>query len=252
MTEKLGKGEGLGEILGLGVKAAAERIGRGAEKFAVHAGGQEVGMHDPKMVGFGGPGSPSAARYQMDATPGRHTQGFGPSGFRGHFVNSAGVCVFGFGFGATPESNARMMGMINGVTGWNWTMQDVLKAGERIANLRHAFNLREGLNPLKAFMHARLVGKPPQSSGPLAGVTADIEAQVYWNLGALDWDRVTTKPSKAKLLSLGLDDVAKDLWPDQPPGPPRSPESSNKAAAAAESSPPLNATATFGLGMGVG
>ncbi|OGO39735.1 MAG: hypothetical protein A2147_05580, partial [Chloroflexi bacterium RBG_16_57_8] len=196
MTEKLGKGEGLGEILGLGVKAAAERIGRGAEKFAVHAGGQEVGMHDPKMVGFGGPGSPSAARYQMDATPGRHTQGFGPSGFRGHFVNSAGVCVFGFGFGATPESNARMMGMINGVTGWNWTMQDVLKAGERIANLRHAFNLREGLNPLKAFMHARLVGKPPQSSGPLAGVTADIEAQVYWNLGALDWDRVTTKPSK--------------------------------------------------------
>ena len=31
--------------------------------------------------------------------------------------------------------------------------------------------------------------------------------------GALDWDRVTTKPSKAKLLSLGLDDIAKDLWP---------------------------------------
>ena len=44
-------------------------------------------------------------------------------------------------------------------------------------------------------------------------VTADIEAQVYWRLGALDWDRVTTKPSKAKLLSLGLDDVAKDLYP---------------------------------------
>jgi hypothetical protein len=44
-------------------------------------------------------------------------------------------------------------------------------------------------------------------------VTADIEAQVYWNLGALDWDRVTTKPSKKKLLELGLDDVAKELWP---------------------------------------
>jgi hypothetical protein len=47
----------------------------------------------------------------------------------------------------------------------------------------------------------------------LAGVTADFEAQDYWALGALDWDRVSTKPSKAKLLSLGLDDVAKDLWP---------------------------------------
>jgi hypothetical protein len=58
-----------------------------------------------------------------------------------------------------------------------------------------------------------LVGKPPQTTGPLAGVTADIEAQVNWGLGYLDWDRSTAKPSKAKLLSLGLDDVAKDLYP---------------------------------------
>ena len=48
----------------------------------------------------------------------------------------------------------------------------------------------------------------------LAGVTADIDAQVYWGMGYLDWDRFTTKPSKAKLLSLGgMDDVAKELWP---------------------------------------
>jgi hypothetical protein len=57
------------------------------------------------------------------------------------------------------------------------------------------------------------VGNPPQTTGPLANVTADIQAQDYWSLGALDWDRVTSKPSKAKLISLGLDDIAKDLWP---------------------------------------
>jgi hypothetical protein len=35
-------------------------------------------------------------------------------------------------------------------------------------------------------------------------------------LGALDWDRVSTKPSREKLNSLGLDDVAYDLWrPDE-------------------------------------
>jgi hypothetical protein len=55
--------------------------------------------------------------------------------------------------------------------------------------------------------------KPPQEKGPFAGVTADIEAQVYWNLGALDWDRVTTKPRRKKLLELGLDDVAEEFWP---------------------------------------
>jgi len=77
-----------------------------------------------------------------------------------------------------------------------------------------AINLREGINPQQLPVHPRIVGKPPQEEGLLAGVTADIEAQAYWNLGAMDWDRITTKPSKRKLLELGLDDVAADLWPE--------------------------------------
>ena len=211
MTAKIANREGLGDILADGVKIAAKKIGKGAEKFAVHVGGQEVGMHDPKLRG---PWVVGAARYQMDATPGRHTANFGPFGFATHIVNMAGLCSFsGFGFGPTPEGAKRLVGYFNSVTGWNCSMDDLLKAGERVANLRHAFNLREGINELKWPIHPRIVGKPPQTAGPLAGATADIEAQVYWCLGALDWDRVTTKPSKAKLLSLGLDDVAKDLWP---------------------------------------
>ncbi len=204
MTEKMCKREGLGDILADGVKVAAEKIGKGSEKFAVHIGGQELGMHDPKL---GGGPRPQAARYQMDATPGRHMSGFGPTGFGRHIMNPAGLCAMG------GWSEGRMLVVINAVTGWNCSMGDLLKTAERIANLRHAFNLREGINELNWPVHPRIVGKPPQTVGPLAGVTADIEAQVYWCLGALDWDRVTTKPSKAKLLSLGLDDVAKDLWP---------------------------------------
>jgi aldehyde:ferredoxin oxidoreductase len=211
MTEKVAKREGLGDILADGVKKAAEKIGNGAEKFAVHIGGQELGMHDPKL---GVPWPVAAARYQMDATPGRHTSDFGPFGFRAHILNPSGLCVFnGFVIMPGPENDKRMVGFLNAVTGWDYTLDELLRAAERIANLRHAFNLREGINELKWPVHQRIVGKPPQTTGPLAGVTSDIEAQVYWCLGALDWDRVTTKPSKAKLLSLGLDDVAKDLWP---------------------------------------
>ena len=29
----------------------------------------------------------------------------------------------------------------------------------------------------------------------------------------MDWDTATGKPSKAKLLELGLDDIAEVLWP---------------------------------------
>ena len=92
-------------------------------------------------------------------------------------------------------------------------MEDILKAGERIAIMRHVFTLREGDKPLERTVHPRIIGRPPQAEGPLAGVSTDMEAQAYWNLGALDWDRVTTKPSLSKLQELGLDDVADELYP---------------------------------------
>ena len=209
MTEKVAKREGLGDILADGVKVAAEKIGKGAEKYAVHIGGQELGMHDPKL-GMR-PGQVGAARYQMDATPGRHTTGFGPGSFRGHVTNAVGLCLFG-GMGA-PGGTNYLVEFMNAVTGWERSMEELLKCGERIANIRHAFNLREGINPRELTVHPRIIGVPPQKEGPLAGVTADIEAQVYWSLGALDWDRVTTKPSRQKLLGLGLDDIAEELWP---------------------------------------
>lgn len=207
MTEKMAQREDFGDILADGVRIAAEKIGKGADTYAVHIGGQELGMHDPKLIN---PRQPAAARYQMDATPGRHTQGFGPTGFRGHLVNALGVCMFGY-MGADPDKF--MAGMLSAVTGWECSMEELLKTGERIANLRHAFNLREGANPKEWKVNPRIIGDPPQNEGPLAGVRADIEEQISTNLEALDWDPVTTKPSKAKLLELGLDKVAQDLWP---------------------------------------
>jgi aldehyde:ferredoxin oxidoreductase len=215
MAEQIARQEGLGAILAEGVMRAAEKIGRGAEKFAVHAGGQELGMHDPKLMPpVVGNTISAAARYQMDATPGRHTQSFGPSSFRRHFINAAGLCVFGAGEETKITKNDRLVGMLNAVTGWDCTPEEAARTGERIGTLRHAFNLREGINPLKWFVHPRVLGRPPLTAGPLAGVISDIEAQNYWALGALDWDRITTKPSKDKLLALGLDDAVKDLWPE--------------------------------------
>jgi aldehyde:ferredoxin oxidoreductase len=208
MTEKVCNREGIGNILADGVKVAAEKIGKGSEKYAVHVGGQEPGMHDPKLPK--GNGYPmAAARLLMDATPGRHMLNFGSFVFFRHVVNMTGICFQGGWSG----SRDRFLGFINGVTGANYTMDDITQAGERTANIRHAFNLREGIVELNLPIHPRIIGKPPQTEGPLANCTSDIEAQIYWGMGSMDWDRFTTKPSKAKLLSLGLDDVAKDLWP---------------------------------------
>ena len=210
IMEKIVKREGIGDVLADGVKIAAERIGKGAEEFAVHIGGQELGMHDPKGGFFAG--RMTTAMYHMDATPGRHTTGFGPSQFMQYANSAAGLCMHG-GLAGNPDKY--LVGFLKAVTGWDRSLEELLKAGERIANMRHVFTLREGDNPLERFVHPRIIGRPPQKGGPLAGVSTDMEAQAYWNLGALDWDRVTTKPSKRKLLELGLNDVAEELWPPQ-------------------------------------
>lgn len=228
MTEKLARREGFGAVLADGVKVAAEKIGKGAEKYAIHIQGQEVPAHDPKF------GFPLTTSYRMDATPARHTQGrddlappgllpdFDPKSFSGrgeaqrissnfhHVMNSAGMCLFMYI--SLPDAKA-VTEFISAVTGWDVTMDELIKTGERITNIRHAFNIREGLNPLEFKVPDRLLGRPPQKEGPLAGVTVDEDTMIKEYLAAMDWDTKTTKPSKKKLLELGLEDVAKELWP---------------------------------------
>jgi aldehyde:ferredoxin oxidoreductase len=214
MTEKLARREGLGAILADGVKRAAERIGKGAEKFAVHIGGQEPGMHDPKLMMQG---NITFNGYHMDPTPGRHTQSFGTRSFPKQIVNSVGLCYVGYGFGGAPDAMKKIAGFLTAATGQTYTEEELLKTGERILDLRQAFNLREGVNQLKWPVHPRITGRPPLKDGPLAGVTVNYDGMDYWNMGALDWEFTTSKPSKKKLLSLGLDDAAEALWPPAPP-----------------------------------
>jgi aldehyde:ferredoxin oxidoreductase len=99
------------------------------------------------------------------------------------------------------------------ITGWDVTNQELLETGERIANIRQAFNIREGLNPLSFKVPDRALGKPPKKEGPVAGVTIDQDTLIKEYLTAMDWDGETAKPSKRKLLELGLEDVARELWP---------------------------------------
>jgi len=232
MTEKMAKGEGFGAVLADGVKAAAERIGKGAEEYAIHVGGQEPPAHDPKHAFY------LATSYRMDPTPGRHFVGselsdapYHPSGLLPKFdlksfsgrgearrigsnfhqvVVCTGTCLFVYW--AFPKTDP-IADFMRAVTGWEITDDELLETGERIANLRQAFNIREGLNPLKFNVPDRVTGKPPLKEGPVAGVTVDEDTMIKEYLTAMNWDLKTAKPSKKKLLELGLTDVAQEIWP---------------------------------------
>jgi len=247
MTEKVAKREGFGALLADGVKVAAEKINRGAEKYAIHIHGQEPPMHDPRNT-------PSFATvYQSDATPGRHLQGscahfemgaledfefphFGikiprvdkgtfrhtytgkgkwEALFRGHshLGNTAGACLIadlGPGMITPVDTIPKFLSVI---TGWEFTPEEMLRIGDRISTIRQAINVREGLKPGDFVMPGRTIGDPPLKEGPIAHITIDVDTLVAEYYKAMDWDLETGKPSKKKLLELGLEHVAKEFWP---------------------------------------
>jgi aldehyde:ferredoxin oxidoreductase len=224
MTDKLCKREGFGDVLADGVVAAAARIGRGSEEFAVHVGGQELAMHDPKVF----PGL--AVTYQVDPTPGRHTQStedWTPSfvgvtahdvlDYRGRgadhlkavayqqIVNCSGLCQL-----ATEAYDAEgILAFMTAVTGWEYTVDRLLLDGERILTLRHLFNLREGLNPVDLTVPSRMVGLPPQEEGPLAGVTVGHKEMVGEFYECVGWNVRSSMPSDATLERLGLRELVR-------------------------------------------
>ncbi|MCX7912543.1 MAG: aldehyde ferredoxin oxidoreductase family protein [Dehalococcoidales bacterium] len=227
MTEKLAKREGFGNIIADGVKKAAERIGKGSEKYAMHIAGQEVPAHDPRG------GIMFAIGYGASPTPGRHTQGgegpFPPGALpdfdrmslkgRGkpHMVgvaltqvyNAAGVCmiVIGDAYGHFDH----LIEALQTITGWDLTRDELIKTGIRIETMRQAFNVREGLTSPWKFPD-RMLGIPPKQVGPRKGITLNPDELFTEYYQVIGWDPKTGKPSKQTLLELGLDDVAKALY----------------------------------------
>jgi len=233
LTEMIAKGEGFGAVLANGMKAAAERLGEKACEFATHVAGEELPMHDPRL-------NPSlATSYQVDATPARHTQlnawaheaqfamlgiealfdDFDKYTYSGkgqanrvisnfmHVVNAAGMCMFGAcvtPYDLIPE-------FLSAVTGREFSVDDVLEIGDRIATLRTAFNIREGVPPAKNRVPGRMIGRPPLKSGPLAGVTVDHDTQRREYFAAMGWDSETGVPHPETLKRLGLDFCAAEM-----------------------------------------
>ncbi|HUT68934.1 MAG TPA: aldehyde ferredoxin oxidoreductase family protein [Dehalococcoidales bacterium] len=233
MTEKIGRREGFGDVLADGVMVAAKKIGKGAEKYAMHIGGQEPGLHNATFFPGRGTG------FVADPTPGRHTAAApytrcdvnasaGPykelqvSGFEKYQYTgkgpaaaantnywqvgaSAGLCLMP----VVVSDCYPLLEFINAVTGWDMSVSEALKTGARIQTLRQLFNVREGIAPSDVRLPDRMAGIPPQSSGPLEGVTINIDTLTREYREAMEWDPKTGKPSEACLTRLGLKGLMK-------------------------------------------
>jgi aldehyde:ferredoxin oxidoreductase len=123
-------------------------------------------------------------------------------------IDCAGACLFGTQVGG----DLPICQWMNAATGWDLSNDEYLVIGERIQQLRHAFTLREGLNPIRDFRpHPRIYGDPPMTYGPLKGVKLDLDAMASSYYGVNGWDAATGMPDVHRLQALGLTEVLDGL-----------------------------------------
>jgi aldehyde:ferredoxin oxidoreductase len=234
LTIKMGSGEGCGAWLRHGIKRAAEHVGKGSERFAIHVHGGEPAYHDSRFSSLMG------VSFIADPTPGRHTSG-GASwrevfnaafpipdavdeketviGWKGtenkgvaqaHYsnahqvMNGLGLCLFTNMTGGLP-----WLDLTNAVTGWGLDAPELLRCGERIQNLRAAFNRREGIRPDDFAPHPRMlgVGDGVLKQGPLRGISVPLVELRRDYYEAMHWNPETGHLSTRRAQELGLDEM---------------------------------------------
>lgn len=226
MIEMTARREGFGDLLAEGSLALARRYD--AEELAGQVNGLEVAMHDPRAsagVALSYLTSPRGAchnksdAYWLDM--GRTMEDIGV-GFMDRFEEegkaalmvqhqdwrSAGDALISCLLVNLPSDG--LVSMLGAATGWDVTLSDLLRAGERTINLKRTLNLRWGLNPRHEKLPDLLLR--PLEEGGTAGYVPDVDRLLSDYYGARQWDRATGKPSKEKLLALGLEEMAADLY----------------------------------------
>ena len=100
--------------------------------------------------------------------------------------------------------------LINAACGFDWSIEDMMRCGERGWNLKRAINNRMGLTRANDKLPKAML--EPFPDGGSGGYVPDFEGMLSTYYQAREWDPQAGKPTREKLMDLGLDDIIKDLW----------------------------------------
>ncbi|HZJ24055.1 MAG TPA: aldehyde ferredoxin oxidoreductase family protein [Anaerolineales bacterium] len=226
LVRLIGSREGIGDILAQGSRMFGAHFG--AEEEAVQVNGLEVAYHDPRGVSgmaLSYATSPRGACHNQSdyffvdwghtqerigiEFFSRHAQAEKAANVAKHqdwrtIFNAMVMCIF-----ANVEPDIQVQ-LINAACGLEWTIEDMMRAGERAWNLKRAINNRMGLTRANDKLPKALL--EPFPDGGSADFVPDLEGILSAYYEARGWDKETGRPSREKLVELGLGDVAQDLW----------------------------------------
>jgi len=244
IIEKIAYREGLGDLLSQGSYLAAQKIGKGSEKFTHQVKRQEIPMHDPRLkTGVGlqyalsdyGADHMKAAHdpffKDKDSVGIKEMKGLGilepvsPTDMGEKKValfklwdiywtvfDILGVCDFGY----VPRSVGTMeelLEIIKSTTGWKTTWFELMKLGERSINMARIFNYREGFtskdDTLPEVFYQNFKGGPLDGQGAIN--KKDFEKAIKLRYELMGWNQDTGIPAPAKLIELGLNWLIKEV-----------------------------------------
>jgi len=213
LCEWTARGEGFGKVIGLGSKRLCARYGR--PELSMSVKGQEFPAYDGR--GLQG----MALEYATSNRGACHVRGYmvspevlgipvkmDPQATEGKapmlkafqdltaVVDSAGICLFT----TFAWSIADIQPQIQAACTGNWSVDEVLKVGERIWNLERQFNLAAGFTAKDDTLPPRLLNEPA-TTGPMKGMVAKLDQMLpeYYQVRGWTKDGVPTGETTARL-----------------------------------------------------
>jgi aldehyde:ferredoxin oxidoreductase len=228
--ELMGKNEGFGRLLNLGVKALSEEWGEETKAFSFHVKGMETTDADPRVFPTWG------LMYAVSSRGADHcralcfaemggmddetlkriagtTEPADPNGIEGKgrvvaycediraLADSLELCKFATqGHLGYPEN---LSDLFYDVTGLKWSAEKLRLAGERIVQIERLFNLREGLTMEDDTLPQRFLSEPVPD-GPGKGRVVRLAPMLEEYYRARGWDQRTGQPLPERLDALKL------------------------------------------------
>jgi aldehyde:ferredoxin oxidoreductase len=226
MLRKIAYKEGLGELLGLGTKKAAERIGRGTGDYAMQVKGLELPAYDVRGAKAHGLNYATAytgadhnrgyafqeifdipvpEKVDRNATRGKGRLTKWNQDVRAVTCDCATMCAFLLDMVAPATACQNTADLVNAAAGMNFTAEEIQKIGERINNIARLFNIGEGFTRKDDTFPKRLMTEPIKagaSKGQLIS-QANLDEMLDEYYAARGWDKNGT-PTPAKLKELGI------------------------------------------------
>ncbi len=232
LLEKMAWRQGVGEIFADGVRKVAQNLGQETEEFALHSKGLEVSLSNP---------TPTVSLALSWATSNRgacHLEGFSHqveggvpypeagyiepmNGITGEgkgqmaalmqnymaVFNALGLCKFLF---FARVSHAMLCQWLKGLTGWNLTSNDLMEVGDRLYNLKRAYNVLLGIDSKDDVVAPRILRNLRPGEPITAGeeLFLTMRREYYAFRG---WDEKGI-PRREKLISLGLEKAAQKIY----------------------------------------